>query len=116
MPHPYLWSDDPPEKVDPPLQATTGPDGQFSFTAPRSALGPGSLVMARLPGHGPDWAELGALHGDRTVTLRLAKDDVLIQGRVLDLEGQPVAGVDPRERGRIACYLRLRAWERRGSP
>ncbi|MCI0455814.1 MAG: sigma-70 family RNA polymerase sigma factor [Gemmataceae bacterium] len=92
-PHSYLWTDDPPEKVNLPLQATTGADGRFSFTAQRRDLGHGTLVVARLPGHGPDWAELGSLEKDGGITLQLARDDVPIQGRVLDLEGQPVVGV-----------------------
>src|SRR5262249_32282005 len=41
---------------------------------------------------GPDWVDLGPRRPDGEVTLRLVKDDVPITGRVLDLEGRPVAG------------------------
>jgi RNA polymerase sigma factor (sigma-70 family) len=87
----YLWTDDPPQMADLPLRAATGPDGRFSFTARRADLGYGALVVARAPGYGPDWAELEQLDKAGNITLRLAKDDVPIQGRVLDLEGQPIA-------------------------
>src|SRR5207244_6095255 len=52
----------------------------------------GSLIVARASGYGPDWVELEQLDQAGTITLRLAKDDVPIQGRVLDLEGQPIVG------------------------
>jgi RNA polymerase sigma factor (sigma-70 family) len=87
----YLW-DDPPHGVDLPLRATTGPAGRFSLNARRAELGYGALLVARAPGCGPDWAEVGQLAQRSNITLRLAPDDVAINGRVLDLEGRPIAG------------------------
>jgi hypothetical protein len=89
----YMWPDTLPEKVDVPLRATTGPDGRFRFTARRAELGRGAVVVAQAPGCGPDWTELSLCNPAADITLRLAQDDVPINGRVLDLEGQPIAGV-----------------------
>src|SRR5205807_6519865 len=50
-------------------------------------------VVATAKGYGPDWLELGASTETGELTLRLAKDDVPIRGRVLDLEGRPIPGV-----------------------
>jgi hypothetical protein len=87
----YLWTDDPPQRVDLPLRATTGPAGRFSLTARRAELSYGALLVARAPGFGPDWAEVEQLAQRSNITLRLAPDDAAINGRVLDLEGQPIA-------------------------
>jgi hypothetical protein len=48
--------------------------------------------VAIAKGNAPDWEGLGKPDGPGEVTLRLAKDDVPIKGRVVDLEGRPVAG------------------------
>ena len=51
------------------------------------------LIVAWAPGFGPDWVE-----GDVTEEhpLRLIRDDVPINGRIIDLEGRPVAGAAVR--------------------
>jgi RNA polymerase sigma factor (sigma-70 family) len=92
-PHTHVWAADPLPRADPPLRATTGPDGRFTFTGRRAELAPGTLVLARVPGYGPDWVEVGPYHTGGDVTLRLAQDDVPINGRVLGLEGQPIGGI-----------------------
>lgn len=81
--------------------ASSRADGTFVLDAPREAVasfGEGRRIrpvriVASAPGFGPGWAEPGrsadALHD---VTIRLVADDVPIEGRVLDHEGQPVAG------------------------
>jgi RNA polymerase sigma factor (sigma-70 family) len=53
-------------------------------------------VVAAAKGYGPAWA--ASLEGlDKgELTLRLVKDDVPVKGRVLDLEGRPVAGAAVR--------------------
>jgi beta-lactamase regulating signal transducer with metallopeptidase domain len=51
------------------------------------------LFVAWAPGFGPDWVE-GELTGDHP--LQLARDDVPINGRIIDLEGRPVAGAAVR--------------------
>ncbi|REK17450.1 MAG: hypothetical protein DWQ37_06580 [Planctomycetota bacterium] len=50
-------------------------------------------IAAIKPGHGPDWVWLNRLPLDEPLELRLAGDGVPIAGRVLDLEGRPLAGV-----------------------
>jgi RNA polymerase sigma factor (sigma-70 family) len=87
----------------PRLRGLSGKDGRFRFTFARSeAFDEPPLrgreepwrwfeVVATADGYGPDWAGFSQIaQGD--VTLRLAKDDVPIRGRILDLQGRPVAG------------------------
>jgi RNA polymerase sigma factor (sigma-70 family) len=88
----YLWTDDPPQRVDLPLRATTGPAGRFSFKARRAELGYGAVLVARAPGCGPDWADADQLAQRNNITLRLVRDDVAVKGRLLDLEGHPIPG------------------------
>jgi RNA polymerase sigma factor (sigma-70 family) len=86
-----------PENVS--MRATSEVDGSFRFDVKRSDLGgseedsprPSSTILARARG----FAFAVALdRGDnKELTLRLARDDVPISGRIIDLEGRPVAGV-----------------------
>jgi RNA polymerase sigma factor (sigma-70 family) len=55
----------------------------------------GTLVAAA-PGVGPAAIHVGAPEELKDFTLRLVKDDVPIDGRIIDLEGKPVAGVTVR--------------------
>lgn len=82
--------------------AKSGGDGRFRFTFaesdidenPMSIFGwPGrhALVVAAAKGYGPAWASLESLE-KAEFRFELAKDDVPIHGRVLDLQGRPVAG------------------------
>jgi RNA polymerase sigma factor (sigma-70 family) len=75
----------------PAVQARSGPDGRFRLTVSRGDVEHRRLLVATAPGLAPDWAELGRGVGE--LTLRLAQDHVAIQGRILDLQGQPVEGV-----------------------
>jgi protocatechuate 3,4-dioxygenase beta subunit len=52
--------------------------------------------VAVADGHGPAWQEAGKAEGASDQTLRLVKDDVDVQGRVLDLQGRPIGGVRVR--------------------
>ena len=52
------------------------------------------MVAAVAAGYGPDWVALKEPGAE--LTLRLVKDDVPIKGRVLDLEGRPIAGATVR--------------------
>jgi hypothetical protein len=76
-------------------QARTGPDGRSRLAVPRSELEKGAAgksppqVMAVAEGYGCDWSEIGPAAGE--LTLRLVKD-VLVSGRILDPDGEPVAG------------------------
>ena len=80
-----------------PVRATSDEGGrfEFGFTRPNRPTGPSDdpigQVLATAEGHGFDVGSVGA--GDtEDITLRLIKD-VPVSGRVLDPEGQPLAGV-----------------------
>jgi RNA polymerase sigma factor (sigma-70 family) len=73
--------------------ATTGDDGHFRVRVPAAELERSTLVVAAAD-HGPDRFQLA--NGTDGITLRLVKDDVPVTGRLLDLEGRPVAGATVR--------------------
>jgi RNA polymerase sigma factor (sigma-70 family) len=77
-------------------KATTGADGRFKVVVAPADLKRQAKLVATAGEHGPDWVELARTAGPRELTLRLVKDDVPIQGRLLDLEGRPLAGVAVR--------------------
>jgi RNA polymerase sigma factor (sigma-70 family) len=82
------------KKEAPRARETTGNDGRFRVTIRRADLQQQTVVLATAEGHGLDWAELkGSTPEGREVTLRLPRDDVAINGRLLNLEGRGVAGV-----------------------
>jgi RNA polymerase sigma factor (sigma-70 family) len=91
----YLGYDSP-KKITYPVRATSGDDGGFTFTFPRSELdttrtdNPKYQVLAVAPGHGCAWGTLDATAA-KPLTLRLVKD-VLILGRIIDADGRPVVG------------------------
>ena len=84
---------------------TSGPDGRFRFEVARAAFDQSgqdnpwihAAVVAAADGFGPVWMSAatpplpGSQPADR-MTLRLAKDDIAIEGRILSTEGRPVAG------------------------
>jgi hypothetical protein len=91
-------------------RTTTDTAGRYRFAIARSEIPPagrgsgpwGSVqVVAEAAGFGPAWTDPGAVAASRSTVLRLARDDVPIEGTVADLEGRPLAGVkvDP-----IALY------------
>jgi hypothetical protein len=51
--------------------------------------------VATAQGYGPAWSGIGTF-ARGAVTLRLIKDDIPIRGRILDLQGKPVAGATVR--------------------
>ena len=51
------------------------------------------LVVAKAPGHGLAWLQVEAGSAGKESLLKLAPDDAPIEGRVINLEGQPIAGV-----------------------
>ena len=94
-----------------PLRATSGADGRFTFDAPDMTFNSLDGLPARrqgrliaiAEGYAPDsvvtWGETGSSfrsHMDPVrgadLTLKLVRDDVPIQGRILDPEGKPLAG------------------------
>src|SRR5262249_21268617 len=88
-----LWTNAVKKQADMPVLATTGTDGRFRLTVAKADLDRGAKIVARAKDHGPDWFEVAKLDKGGEVTLLLAKDDVPIKGRVIELEGRPVAGV-----------------------
>jgi RNA polymerase sigma factor (sigma-70 family) len=68
-------------------------DGTFAVQAPAEILNGRGIwaLLASAKGYAPGWVHLPTESED--ITLRLAKDDVPIQGRIVDLQGQPLAGV-----------------------
>jgi RNA polymerase sigma factor (sigma-70 family) len=86
----YLLEGDCAGKAPPAVRATTDDDGRFRLTPADN----GKVLFAAADGCGPAWTRDFGKPGE--VTLRLAKDDVPITGRVVDLEGRPLAGATVR--------------------
>ena len=77
----------------------TGPDGSFRLSPGdvKAARDGSAQVVAMAEGYGPAFLEPAG--GDAAPVLRLARDDVPIRGRVIDIQGRPVAGAtDPGRR------------------
>ncbi len=77
---------------------TAGPDGRFALTiGPRPAglltSEPFGIVVARAPGFALDWARFDPTKAGDALTLRLRRDDVPIEGRIVSLEGRPIPGL-----------------------
>jgi|GEM_PF-3416297 len=74
------------------LLTRTGPDGAFRLPAVDAKVAPEKrgMVVALADGFGPALEEPPA--GGLAEKYRLVKDDVPIRGRVLDVQGRPVAG------------------------
>jgi RNA polymerase sigma factor (sigma-70 family) len=78
--------------------------GRFRFTFSKSDVDSPlvedawrqTVVLAATKGYGPAVAKMASPEAAANLTLRLAKDDVPIRGRVLDLQARPVAGVTVR--------------------
>src|SRR5262249_29118677 len=87
----YLWTNTVKKHADMPVRAMTEEDGRFRVTVTATEREQQAKVMAIARGYGPDWAEVTPAQKEE-VTLRLVKDDVPVSGRVLDLEGRPIAG------------------------
>jgi RNA polymerase sigma factor (sigma-70 family) len=91
------WSEELPNKV----WATSGADGRFHFEVRRPEVAnsgwemPGEppYIVAAAEGYGFAVTRLDKPETAADLTLRLVKDDVPIRGRVLNLEGKPIAGV-----------------------
>jgi RNA polymerase sigma factor (sigma-70 family) len=81
----------------------SGAEGEFRFTVPADPLGESWLrspweaayVLAAADSYGFAVAPLGK-PGATDLILRLVKDDLPIRGRILSLEGKPVAGARVR--------------------
>jgi RNA polymerase sigma factor (sigma-70 family) len=104
---------------NPPIRARSDADGRFRFEIPKSDFDrsledhPWSYgtILARAPGLAFGMANPRT--GSRELTVRLARDDVPITGRIIDLQGRPVAGatvtvlsVRAPSSGRLGEYLK----------
>ncbi len=76
---------------------TSGAEGRFEVSIARETIdrlgGESStvpVIAAIVPGFGPDWAAIAPKTAGAEITLRLRRDDVPIEGRVIGLEGRPV--------------------------
>ena len=87
--------------------AVSHADGRFELAIPQpgfntlqvQATWSHPTVAALAPGFGPAWVSFTTDDEARELTLKLVKDDVPIEGRILDLEGRPVPGVTVRPVG-----------------
>ena len=87
--------------------ANTDADGRFQFEFDKAAsdasssVGPAwnfAQIAAVAPGFGPAWVDAEALAQGNEAVMRLVRDDIPIRGRILDLAGRPVSGVNVRVR------------------
>ncbi|HEV3261598.1 MAG TPA: sigma-70 family RNA polymerase sigma factor [Gemmataceae bacterium] len=102
-----------PRRLAVPVRATSDKDGRFHFTIAKADFArwystepwSSAFVVAQADGYGLafDVPRRGKKPQPPTdMTLRLAKDDVPVTGRILDLEGKPLAGVRVSVRGLLA--------------
>jgi RNA polymerase sigma factor (sigma-70 family) len=86
------------------LRARTDTDGRFRFRVsktkhPQSEENQSSFyatMTAVADGYGPGWATVYELKQLADLTMKLVKDDVPINGRVIDLQGKAIKGVTVR--------------------
>jgi RNA polymerase sigma factor (sigma-70 family) len=78
-------------------RTASGPDGRFEFVLSATELALGRQaplqIAAAAEGYGPDWFEMTGSNAPRDLTFCLSRDDVPIQGRIVNLEGLPIRGV-----------------------
>ena len=80
------------------MQTTSGNDGRFELAFPRPATGSGGPgIRPQRPGHrdGPGFGIGYYLHR-KDQPIRLTEGDLPITGKLVDLEGRPVAGAKVR--------------------
>src|SRR5579883_487897 len=96
--HVFLLPKDNPKQIEKAARATTDKEGRFRIMAHPADFGPlgKGVLAATAKGFGLDWMGVDATAKNEDISLRLVADDVPIVGRVLDLEGKPIAGVAVR--------------------
>jgi RNA polymerase sigma factor (sigma-70 family) len=116
---PFGWHHHSFPEARPRLLATTGPDGKFKASFPKSvmanAFSTGQVqqpwrwaeVVAGADGYGPAWG--GVSSETNEYELKLVPDDVAVRGRVVDLQGRPVSGAsvwveELRDGARGTCW------------
>ncbi len=85
------------------LRATSDRDGRFRFAVARTDFDRPHLepwqnarVVAFADGYAASGSDSDTYDHDRDLTVRLARDDVPVTGRLVDLEGRPVGGATIR--------------------
>ncbi|HUY36311.1 MAG TPA: M56 family metallopeptidase [Pirellulales bacterium] len=80
------------------FQTTTADDGTFKLQVPHDQRFGVSrcFVVAAKKGYGPGWVEASPQDLPSDLTLKLARGGAAIEGRIIDLEGRPVAGMEVR--------------------
>lgn len=76
------------------MQTTTDDNGRFVLRPGGEPIPANAVVIAKKKGLGPDWVRISGQGKRGQFNLRLVEDDVPIVARVLDLEGNPIAGVE----------------------
>jgi RNA polymerase sigma factor (sigma-70 family) len=94
---PLLDRDDAPYRLVLMGRGKTGTNGRFRLDAPRtSSVSYFSVhAMAAAPGCGLGWVELNAAAPEPAAEIRL-KPEQVVRGRLVDVNGQPAAGVELR--------------------
>ncbi len=97
-----------PKSVPVPVRATSNAEGRFQFAVNKAEFDTsggrepwqGAMVVALADGYGLGVQWQGAMPMDLSrkwdqtnLTLRVSKDDMPVSGRILDLQGKPIAGV-----------------------
>jgi RNA polymerase sigma factor (sigma-70 family) len=76
-------------------QPATDSDGRFRFALAAAAVPNPCSLLAMADGLGLDWVDIQPTESNRDLTLRLPAE-APIRGKVVDLEGKPVAGAAVR--------------------
>jgi RNA polymerase sigma factor (sigma-70 family) len=87
-----------------PIWRTTGTDGRFSLRLVEAdlpkmderGLAYRPMLTAFAPGFEAAWKFFNQIEDPRNIVLKLVKDDVPLDGRVVDLEGRPIPGITVR--------------------
>lgn len=77
-------------------ETVTDAEGGFRLQVAPDRLTENAHLVARAEGCGPDWQALKKGENQDAITLHLPADDLPINGRILDLEGNPIAGAKVR--------------------
>ncbi len=97
-----MWHPRTVQRPKPRFGATSDADGRFRFTFAPAEIDDGPMnmwdgwwkstqVVAAAKGYGPGWVLLEDIRKGE-LTLRLAEDNAPVHGRIIDLQGHPVAG------------------------
>jgi RNA polymerase sigma factor (sigma-70 family) len=106
------------EKMEIPQRGKTDADGRFQFELPQADIKPEwkLVFIAAADGYGVAWTDWPTIAAGGELTLRLVKDQP-IEGRIVNTEGKPQAGVrvsiatlGAMKEGKVDAFLA--AWKR----